>query len=852
MSVVNGFQVGSDTLKYNYESLENYNTPEFSASSTYAVGDYVMHEGKLYRCTTAITTAGAWNSSKWTAAVLTDDVRDNSADCDGLVDHLVEVTDTEPTSDYNKVWIPETLPTGVQVPTYAEFTALEDRVDDVEEAVASVETSTTASKAYAVGDYFWKDDVLYVVTAAIASGGTITVNTNCKAAVLGNDVSSLKSALTANTGDYDGNMNIVQDLWEKGGLYVDGTNWNSNKYIRTKRKLPNTTARIKVATGYLGYLIGYNASGVCVGCWDQRTGYKTFNQQGQPFTEYVVDPDTYAGYTYRVFLGSSDSSVTDFPLSSYDAVTVYNVTHELGLGIDANAENIDETNENIVLNACINHNDADMWEDGTIDTATGTIVNSTGTIRTKTFLPKEIAFAHTDFNSIIRVFAYNQSGVYIGSWNPTTNDYDTTGGAVRDFAFDSTYKYKIVIQHETVGTISLSDYAKCTLYNSLQYLAENEKANTIKLTPNADCNDISLWAVNGYDITTGGRISWSGRIRTNDYVPDYVSFISTVDSDVNMWVLAYNSKNQYIGCWNWTKCAFDTNGQNCREFDIMRVKAFYPTYRYKLMVASANSSTSDYTVVKMVNYINRNMLLKGRTPVLTFIDDDGYAESAEIWEGLCDEGNISVDMALVTNQIDNVNYIVTSDTVKRLTNKSIEMISHTHNHINLNTETNPAVVRADFASTVQKLRDLYGTSNYLVYPYTQITSDNAAIVREYFLGGFAEGNKINTYNISKSSIGRVTINDGGTAQDIVVNGETIHAIPFKTLNDIKALLNKAYMTNGWIIFMTHLRNTYTGDGYYYTDDIGDMIVSACEYARDMGMMVLPVSKGYEVFEAFMY
>ena len=197
MSVVNGFQVGSDTLKYNYESLENYNTPEFSASSTYAVGDYVMHEGKLYRCTTAITTAAAWNSSKWTAAVLTDDVRDNSADCDGLVDHLVEVTDTEPTSDYNKVWIPETLPTGVQVPTYSEFTALEDRVDDIEEGVASVETSTTASKAYAVGDYFWKDDVLYVVTAAIASGGTITVNTNCKAAVLGNDVSSLKSAFTS-------------------------------------------------------------------------------------------------------------------------------------------------------------------------------------------------------------------------------------------------------------------------------------------------------------------------------------------------------------------------------------------------------------------------------------------------------------------------------------------------------------------------------------------------------------------------------------------------------------------------------------------------------------------------------
>jgi hypothetical protein len=41
--------------------------PAFSSSSTYAVGDYVTHEGLLYKCTTAVTTAGAWDSTKWTA-----------------------------------------------------------------------------------------------------------------------------------------------------------------------------------------------------------------------------------------------------------------------------------------------------------------------------------------------------------------------------------------------------------------------------------------------------------------------------------------------------------------------------------------------------------------------------------------------------------------------------------------------------------------------------------------------------------------------------------------------------------------------------------------------------------------
>ena len=40
----------------------------FSASSTYKVGDYVLYNHTLYRCKTAITTAGAWDASKWDAA----------------------------------------------------------------------------------------------------------------------------------------------------------------------------------------------------------------------------------------------------------------------------------------------------------------------------------------------------------------------------------------------------------------------------------------------------------------------------------------------------------------------------------------------------------------------------------------------------------------------------------------------------------------------------------------------------------------------------------------------------------------------------------------------------------------
>lgn len=38
---------------------------EFSETSTYAVGDVVEHTSKLYKCTTAVTTAGEWVASNW-------------------------------------------------------------------------------------------------------------------------------------------------------------------------------------------------------------------------------------------------------------------------------------------------------------------------------------------------------------------------------------------------------------------------------------------------------------------------------------------------------------------------------------------------------------------------------------------------------------------------------------------------------------------------------------------------------------------------------------------------------------------------------------------------------------------
>ena len=48
-----------------YDKMCDNIAPAFSASQTYAVDDYVMHGGVLYRCICAVTAPGPWNAGNW-------------------------------------------------------------------------------------------------------------------------------------------------------------------------------------------------------------------------------------------------------------------------------------------------------------------------------------------------------------------------------------------------------------------------------------------------------------------------------------------------------------------------------------------------------------------------------------------------------------------------------------------------------------------------------------------------------------------------------------------------------------------------------------------------------------------
>lgn len=68
----------------------------YSAAKTYKVGDYVLYNSNLYRCTTAITTAEAWTAAHWTQIVLADDVTDLKTDFNDFEKIIFKETISKP------------------------------------------------------------------------------------------------------------------------------------------------------------------------------------------------------------------------------------------------------------------------------------------------------------------------------------------------------------------------------------------------------------------------------------------------------------------------------------------------------------------------------------------------------------------------------------------------------------------------------------------------------------------------------------------------------------------------------------------------------------------------------------
>lgn len=65
---IDSTKVSKDALAKFENILYGIDAPEFSTTKTYAVGDYVTYESKIYKCKTAVSSAGAWSANNWEEA----------------------------------------------------------------------------------------------------------------------------------------------------------------------------------------------------------------------------------------------------------------------------------------------------------------------------------------------------------------------------------------------------------------------------------------------------------------------------------------------------------------------------------------------------------------------------------------------------------------------------------------------------------------------------------------------------------------------------------------------------------------------------------------------------------------
>ena len=60
------YSTAGEAVRAQIKLMAVTNAAEYSAAQTYALGDYCTHDGKLYRCTTAIIESEAWTDAHWT------------------------------------------------------------------------------------------------------------------------------------------------------------------------------------------------------------------------------------------------------------------------------------------------------------------------------------------------------------------------------------------------------------------------------------------------------------------------------------------------------------------------------------------------------------------------------------------------------------------------------------------------------------------------------------------------------------------------------------------------------------------------------------------------------------------
>lgn len=128
--------------------------PAFDSTMTYDIGKHVTYNGQLYRCTTAVATAGAWNAANWTA----EDMTTPDATLDIAAGRL-RLVDTDGTVLWQQ---------GYDLAAESSATLSCDKVNLFEFPKTAAEFSDATG--YEIGDHVAYDNKIYKFTAQHVAG----------------------------------------------------------------------------------------------------------------------------------------------------------------------------------------------------------------------------------------------------------------------------------------------------------------------------------------------------------------------------------------------------------------------------------------------------------------------------------------------------------------------------------------------------------------------------------------------------------------------------------------------------------------------------------------------------------
>jgi len=407
--------------------------------------------------------------------------------------------------------------------------------------------------------------------------------------------------------------------------------------------------------------------------------------------------------------------------------------------------------------------------------------------------------------------------------------------------------------HLTDGTVVQYEDSKVCLVSFLQLdMSDPIVIDSLAKLKQGDYNADSLWLENK-GITNGKYFSISTRISTKDYIPQDVDYI-LINEDYAIFLHAFES-DAFQGVISNGECSPTKLQSICGRIDLKFIKQRYPSYQYKISLykkGNPDMDISECTNLKMFNSIYYENIyipeerVKNPKPILSFIDDDGFAEATKNWKIIFDSCGVKPTMAIITDRV-NKNKCITWETIDELQQIGFEFISHTKDHSNITTLTDSALIE-NLQSSINALKQHGCNSDFLVYPGNRHDEATDKIVSQLFKGAFWQGDRPNYLPLNNTAINRYSILNTSTKIQIKdSNGETQFVYPAKSDEILHAIIDEAIERGGWVVFMSHFYNSYSS-GYHCDEEMRNAIIRLVRYARSKGVQIMTVGEAFENFK----